>query len=83
LQVQKPPFAKLGVLQIDDYMSEKSRTKLAMDMNSIIAAPSFQSWIQGEPLNIQNLLYQPDGRAHVSIFYIAHLNEPNGSSSSR
>ena len=75
LQVQKPPFTKLGVLQIDDYMSEKSRTKLAMDMNSIIAAPSFQSWIQGEPLNIQNLLYQPDGRAHVSIFYIAHLNE--------
>src|SRR5690349_18364136 len=50
LQVQKPPFTKLGVLQIDDYMSEKSRTKLAMDMNSIIAAPSFQSWIQGEPL---------------------------------
>ncbi|MEO8611780.1 MAG: DUF87 domain-containing protein [Chloroflexota bacterium] len=75
LQVQNPPFTKLGVLQVDDYMSEKSRTKLAMDMNSIIAAPSFQSWIQGEPLNIQNLLYQPDGRAHVSIFYIAHLNE--------
>ena len=75
LQVQKPPFTKLGVLPIDDYMSEKARTKLAMSMNSIIAAPSFQSWIQGEPLNIQNLLYQPDGRAKVSIFYIAHLSE--------
>jgi hypothetical protein len=75
LQVQKPPFTKLGVLPIDDYMSEKARTKLAMDMNSIVASPSFQSWINGEPLNIQSLLYQPDGRAHVSIFYIAHLNE--------
>ena len=75
LQVQKPPFNKLGVLPIDDYMSEKARTKLAMDLNNIIASPSFQSWLQGESLNIQNLLYQPDGRARVSIFYIAHLNE--------
>ncbi|MBI5667179.1 MAG: DUF87 domain-containing protein [Chloroflexi bacterium] len=75
LQVQKPPFTKLGVLPIDEYMSEKARVKLAMSLNNIIAAPSFQSWIRGEPLNIQSLLYQPNGRAHVSIFYLAHLTE--------
>jgi DNA helicase HerA-like ATPase len=75
LQVQKPPFAKLGVFSVDDYMSEKTRAKLSMALNNIIAAPSFQSWIQGEPLNIHSLLYQPDGRARVSIFYIAHLSE--------
>ncbi len=74
-QVQRPPFAKLGVLDVDAYMSEKVRYKLAMELNNIVAAPSFQSWIQGEPLDIQSLLYQPNGRAHVSIFYIAHLNE--------
>ncbi len=76
LQVQRPPFEKLGVFPIDDYMPEKQRLKLAMALNSIIAAPSFQSWIQGEPLDIQNLLYQPNGRPRVSIFYIAHLSEP-------
>jgi hypothetical protein len=75
LQVQKPPFDKLGVFPIDEYMPEKARFKLAMEMNSIIAAPSFQSWIQGEPMDIQNLLYQPNGRPRVSIFYIAHLSE--------
>lgn len=75
LQVQKPPFAKLGVLDIDSYMSEKDRFKLAMQLNNIVAAPSFQSWINGEALDIQNLLYQPNGRARVSIFYTAHLNE--------
>jgi hypothetical protein len=74
-QIQKPPFQKLGVLDIDAYMSEKARFKLAMEMNNIIAAPSFQSWINGEPLDIQNLFYQPNGRARVSIFYTAHLNE--------
>lgn len=75
MQVQQPPFPKLGVLDVDQYMTEKTRYKLAMELNNIVAAPSFQSWIQGEPLDIQNLLYQPNGRAKVSIFYIAHLNE--------
>ncbi|MBL8166337.1 MAG: DUF87 domain-containing protein [Anaerolineae bacterium] len=75
LQVQKPPFNKLGVLDVDSYISEKARFKLAMELNNIVAAPSFQSWIQGEPLDIQSLLYQPNGRARVSIFYIAHLSE--------
>jgi hypothetical protein len=75
LQVQKPPFNKLGVFPIDEYMSEKLRLKLAMDLNSIIAAPSFQSWLQGQPLDIQSLLYQPNGRPRVSIFYTAHLSE--------
>lgn len=75
LQVQKPPFNKLGVLDLDSYMSEKARFKLAMELNNIAASPSFQSWLQGDPLDIQSLLYQPNGRARVSIFYIAHLNE--------
>ena len=75
LQVQKPPFDKLGVFPIDDYISERDRQKLALDLNNIIASPSFQSWLTGTPLDIQNLLYQPDGRPRVSIFYIAHLNE--------
>ncbi|MBC7870835.1 MAG: ATP-binding protein, partial [Chitinophagaceae bacterium] len=75
LQVQKPPFNKLGVFPIDDYMSEKLRYKLAMSLNNIIASPSFQSWLQGQPLDIQSLLYQPNGRPRVSIFYIAHLTD--------
>lgn len=75
LQVQKPPFNKLGVFPIDQYMAEKARFKLAMDLNSIIAAPTFQSWLQGHPLDIQSLLYQPNGRPRVSIFYTAHLSE--------
>jgi hypothetical protein len=76
LQVQTPPFDKLGVFPIDNYMPEKDRFKLAMALNSIIAAPSFQSWIQGEALDIQSLLYQQNGRPRISIFYIAHLSEP-------
>lgn len=75
LQIQQPPFEKLGVFPIDQAMSEKKRYSLAMELNNIIAAPSFQSWLQGQPLDIQNLLYQPNGRPRVSIFYTAHLSD--------
>jgi len=75
LMVQKPPFQKLGVFPIDEYITEKQRAKLAMDLNNIVAAPSFQSWTNGDPMDIQSLLYLPDGRARVSIFYTAHLND--------
>ncbi|MFZ4816191.1 MAG: helicase HerA domain-containing protein [Phototrophicaceae bacterium] len=75
LQVQQPPFEKLGVFAVDQYINEKKRYKLAMDLNNIVASPSFQSWIRGEPLDIQTLMYQPNGRPRVSIFYIAHLSQ--------
>ncbi len=75
LQIQKPPFEKLGVFPIDKYISEKARFNLSMELNSIIAAPSFQSWLQGQPIDITALMRQPNGRPRVSVFYIAHLSE--------
>jgi hypothetical protein len=75
LQIQRPPFEKLGVFPVEQAMTEKKRYKLAMELNNIIAAPSFQSWLVGEPLDIHRLLRQPNGRPRVSVFYIAHLND--------
>lgn len=75
LQVKSPPFDKLGVFPVDKFMNERARGNLAMELNSIIASPSFQSWLNGHPLDIQSLLYQPNGRPRVSIFYTAHLND--------
>jgi hypothetical protein len=43
LQVQKPPFNKLGVFPLDDYIAEKERIKLAMELNNIVAAPSYRA----------------------------------------
>lgn len=75
LQVQRPPFSKLGVFPLDEYISERVRAKLAMELNNIVAAPSFQSWVSGDPMDIHSLLYTKEGRPRVSIFYIAHLSE--------
>lgn len=75
MQTQNPPFEKLGFFSVDQFFPKKKRTALAMKLNSIIAAPSFQPWIAGEPLDIQSLLYTKDGKPKHSIFYIAHLSE--------
>ncbi len=74
-QVQRPPFPQLGTLPVDQAITERARSKLAMALNNIIAAPSFQSWLNGESMDIERLLYQPNGRPRVSIFYLAHLSD--------
>ncbi|MFN2281376.1 MAG: hypothetical protein ACK2TZ_05890 [Anaerolineales bacterium] len=75
LQIQTPPFDKLGVLDLDNFFPEKDRMELSILLNSILAAPTFQSWIEGEPLDVENYLYGPDGRPRHSVFYIAHLSD--------
>jgi hypothetical protein len=75
LQTQNPPFEKLGVFDVATFFPDKDRFELAMLLNNILAAPSFQSWIEGQPLDINTLLYAPDGRPRHSVFYIAHLSD--------
>jgi hypothetical protein len=75
LQTQNPPFQKLGVFDVNTFFPEKDRFGLAMLLNNILAAPAFQTWIEGQPLDIPSLLYGPDGRPRHSVFYIAHLND--------
>ncbi len=74
--IQSPPLRQLGVFDVNTFFPEKDRFELAISLNSIIAAPSFGAWIKGEPLDIPNLLYTPAGKPRHSIFYIAHLSEP-------
>jgi len=75
LQVQNPPFEKLGVLEMEKFFPEKDRMELSILLNNLIAAPTFQSWIKGQPLDIDALLFGSDGRPRHSVFYIAHLSD--------
>ena len=70
-----PPFEKVGIFGLETFFAQDDRLKLALKLNTIIANPSFKSWIEGETLDISNLLYDENGKAKVSIFSIAHLND--------
>jgi hypothetical protein len=73
--VQKPPFHKVGVFDLESFYPAKDRTELALGINGLLAAPGFAAWLAGEPLDVQRLLYTPDGRPRISIISIAHLND--------
>ncbi len=75
LQTQNPPFDKLGAFPIETFFPQKDRMDLAMQLNSILASPSFQGWREGQELDIRSLLYMPDGRPRHSVFYLAHLSD--------
>jgi len=75
LQVQTPPFDKLGAFAVDNFFPAKERNGLAMMLNNILASPSFQAWREGAPMDIKALLFAEDGRPRHSVFYIAHLSD--------
>lgn len=75
MQTQSPPFDRLGAFPIDRLFPENERFALAMKLNNFLASPSFQTWMQGKPLDIQKILYTVDGKPRHSIFYISHLSE--------
>jgi hypothetical protein len=73
--VQKPAFDKLGAFDLETFFPAKERLKLAMGINSLIASPGFATWMSGEPLDAQRLLFTADGKPRISIISIAHLND--------
>ena len=73
--VQEPGMDKLGVFPLETFFPAKERMKLAMKLNALVASPSMAAWGRGEPLDVQRLLYTPDGRPRVSVVSIAHLSE--------
>ena len=75
LSIQRPPIRKLGVFDVDTFFPEGDRFELAMRINSIIAAPSFDGWLRGQPMDVAGFLSTPEGKPRHSIFYIAHLSD--------
>jgi len=75
VQIQSPPMTKVGVMDIESFFPSKDRFELAMSLNNLLAAPGFSSWMEGEPLDIQQILHTPEGKPRVAIFSIAHLSD--------
>ena len=75
LAIQNPPMSQLGVFDMDTFFPQRERLALAMNLNNIIAAPGFQTWLKGQPLDIPGFLSTPEGIPRHSIFYIAHLSD--------
>ena len=74
-QIQTPPVAKIGVLDLDSFYPSKERFALAMQLNNLLASPGFSAWLEGEVLDVGQMLHSPGGKPRLAIFSIAHLND--------
>jgi hypothetical protein len=75
-EIQAPPFDKIGVMDLESFFPSGDRLALAMSLNNLLASPGFAAWMEGEPLDIQKLLWTPAGKPRISILSIAHLSDP-------
>ena len=73
--IQAPPFERIGVMDLESFYPAKERFALAMRMNNLLASPGFGSWLEGDPLNIGQMLYTAQGKPRASIFTISHLSD--------
>ena len=73
--VQRPPFDKLGVLDLESFYPAKERAGLALALNNVLASPGAAAWAEGEPLDIQRLLWTPAGKPRIAVLSIAHLSD--------
>lgn len=73
--IQNPPFSRVGVMELESFFPAKDRFALALRLNNLLAAPGFDAWLQGEPLDVDALLHGPGGKPRISILSIAHLSD--------
>jgi hypothetical protein len=73
--IQTPPFERIGVMDLDAFYPAKERFQLAMRLNNLLAAPGFEAWLEGDPLNINHMLFTDSGKPRASIFTISHLSD--------
>ncbi len=73
--VQSPPFQRVGVFDLESFFPAGDRQELAMKLNNFLAAPAMKAWTEGEPIDLDRMLYGAKGKPRVAIFSIAHLGD--------
>jgi hypothetical protein len=73
--IQTPPVSRIGVFDLESFYPSSDRFSLAMSINNLLAAPGFDLWMQGQPLDPAKLLYTDAGKPKISIFSISHLSD--------
>ena len=63
------------MLDLDAFFPPKDRFELATRLNNLLAAPGFDAWLEGEPLDVGALLHTAEGKPRAAIFSIAHLSD--------
>ncbi|MGD2010332.1 MAG: ATP-binding protein, partial [Desulfobacterales bacterium] len=73
--IQQPTLERIGVMDLESFYPSKERFQLALRLNNLLAAPGFEAWLTGDPLDIGQMLHTPAGKPRALIFSISHLSD--------
>ena len=73
--IPAPPIERVGFLDLENFFPAGDRFQLASRLNTVAAAPGFEDWLDGEPLDVGRLLWTPAGKPRVAVVSIAHLSD--------
>ena len=71
--IPAPPIERVGFLDLENFFPAGDRFALASRLNTVAAAPGFDAWLDGEPLDLGRLLWTAEGKPRVVVVSIAHL----------
>ena len=74
-QILRPPFDRIGVMDLESFFPARDRQELALRFNSVLATPGFDLWTKGEPADLSTMLFDAKGRPRIAIVSVAHLDE--------
>jgi hypothetical protein len=74
-QILRPPFDRVGVMDLESFFPSRDRQELALRFNSVLATPGFDVWMAGEPADLASMLFTPDGRPRIAIVSVSHLDD--------
>ena len=74
--IQEPPFTTIGVLEIDEHITENRRQKLAQAVNGQLVGAA-ANWVRGEEMSIDKLVgaNRVDGKTQVSVINLSHISD--------
>ena len=73
--IPSPPIERVGFLDLENFYPAGDRFQLASKLNTVAAAPGFEAWLEGDPLDVGRLLWTPAGKPRVAVVSIAHLSD--------
>ena len=74
-QILRPPFDRVGVMDLETFFPANDRQELALRFNSVLATPGFDVWTTGEPPDLSSMLFTPEGRPRIAIVSVSHLED--------
>jgi len=74
-EIVEPPITIVGALEVDEFVSPRSRKDLAASINALLASPSFASWRRGATLDVASWVTPVEGKTPATIVSVAHLDD--------